>query len=237
MLAAAPRCARVVPMKICLPPLPPPPLGPTRAVISISRALVLPRLAGIYTRHLTPSAYPSSFMALLPPDEFLPVLSQEETSMLKLWGEDAIIDFPGAKSSIIDERDVFMARAIHAAASGQQGLSPAYVLTDSEQDGGQAGIYRYASHGCVEQSSQRHHGCRAVLDHQSSSPFLPAASAQQCAASIFFAPSRPFHRSPTGPSPASECLWHNSLHLTSPMGLSSHPPSTFPSAPRCLGLC
>jgi len=66
---------------------------------------------------------------------------QEEKAMLKLWGEDAIIDFPGAKLSIIEERDVFMARAIHAAASSQDGVCPAYVLTDAS-DGG-SGIYRY----------------------------------------------------------------------------------------------
>jgi len=38
---------------------------------------------------------------------------------LRIWGEDAIIAFPGAQTSIIDERDAYMARTIRAAAQGE----------------------------------------------------------------------------------------------------------------------
>ena len=38
---------------------------------------------------------------------------------LRIWGEDAIVSFPGAQASIIDERDAYMARTIRAAAQGQ----------------------------------------------------------------------------------------------------------------------
>ena len=37
---------------------------------------------------------------------------------LRIWGEDAIVSFPGAQESIIDERDAYMARTIRAAAQG-----------------------------------------------------------------------------------------------------------------------
>ena len=38
---------------------------------------------------------------------------------LRIWGEDAIVRFPGAQASIIDERDAYMARTIRAAAQGE----------------------------------------------------------------------------------------------------------------------
>lgn len=49
--------------------------------------------------------------------------------MLKLWGEDAIVDFPGAKASVIEDRDAFMAKTLYSAATGGEGAAPAYVLT------------------------------------------------------------------------------------------------------------
>uniref|UniRef100_A0A061R0E3 Uncharacterized protein n=1 Tax=Tetraselmis sp. GSL018 TaxID=582737 RepID=A0A061R0E3_9CHLO len=65
---------------------------------------------------------------------------KDSREMLKLTGEDAIIDFPGAKRPIIDERDLYMAASIHAAASGSEGVSPSYVLC-READG--SATYRY----------------------------------------------------------------------------------------------
>ena len=38
--------------------------------------------------------------------------------MLRLPGEDAIISWPNAKSTVIDQRDAYMARTLWAAATG-----------------------------------------------------------------------------------------------------------------------
>ena len=38
---------------------------------------------------------------------------------LKIPGEDAIINWPNAKETIIDQRDAFMARTLWAAATGE----------------------------------------------------------------------------------------------------------------------
>ena len=38
--------------------------------------------------------------------------------MMKLDGEDAIVGWPNAKETIIDQRDAYMARTLYAAATG-----------------------------------------------------------------------------------------------------------------------
>lgn len=43
-------------------------------------------------------------------------------SPLKLFGEDALLDWPGAMESIISERDTYMAKALAAAATGMHVL-------------------------------------------------------------------------------------------------------------------
>lgn len=59
-----------------------------------------------------------------------------------LWGEDALIKWPGALDPIINERDDYMARAIAAAALGRpQGLTPAFVRAETSQG---SVSYRYA---------------------------------------------------------------------------------------------
>ena len=45
-------------------------------------------------------------------------LQARGTEMLQLPGEDAIVNWPNAKQSIIDDRDAFMARTLWAAATG-----------------------------------------------------------------------------------------------------------------------
>ena len=55
-------------------------------------------------------------------------LMQEGKGIYKLRGEDAIIGFPGAESSVIRQRDTFMARTLRAAAQGAPQLSPASLL-------------------------------------------------------------------------------------------------------------
>lgn len=49
----------------------------------------------------------------------------------KLWGEDALLNWPGAMGPVISDRDAYMARACASAAAGgpPAGLTPAYVLT------------------------------------------------------------------------------------------------------------
>ena len=44
--------------------------------------------------------------------------------MVKLWGEDALLDWPGALDPVIHDRDAYMAKTILAAAKGK--LTPAY---------------------------------------------------------------------------------------------------------------
>ena len=71
---------------------------------------------------------------------------------MKLWGEDALLSWPGAMEPIIHKRDAYMARACAAAAAGKpQGLTPAYILTrpaaggsGSGGGGGPAAVLQYA---------------------------------------------------------------------------------------------
>ncbi|KAL4443721.1 hypothetical protein ABPG75_011458 [Micractinium tetrahymenae] len=69
---------------------------------------------------------------------------------VKLWGEDALLKWPGAMQPIIHSRDAYMARSIAAAASGRpEGLTPAFVLTQAAGvDGagaeGGAAVLQYA---------------------------------------------------------------------------------------------
>lgn len=70
---------------------------------------------------------------------------------MKLWGEDALLNWPGALEPIIHQRDAYMARACAAAAAGRpQGLVPAYVLAQpaagasSGEGGGTPAVLQYA---------------------------------------------------------------------------------------------
>ena len=47
---------------------------------------------------------------------------------LKLFGEDALIDWPGAEEPIIHKRDVHMAHNLRSASSGEGSSAPAYIL-------------------------------------------------------------------------------------------------------------
>lgn len=46
------------------------------------------------------------------------VLQNGSSRLVKLWGEDALLDWPGALDPVIHERDAHMARTIYAAAQG-----------------------------------------------------------------------------------------------------------------------
>ncbi|GMH40648.1 hypothetical protein BSKO_08552 [Bryopsis sp. KO-2023] len=54
-------------------------------------------------------------------------IQEDLDNVLKLFGEDALLDWPGAMVPIIDERDKYMARNLHAAAKGAWGASPAFI--------------------------------------------------------------------------------------------------------------
>ncbi|KAK9825968.1 hypothetical protein WJX74_002300 [Apatococcus lobatus] len=54
-------------------------------------------------------------------------LQDSSEGIVKLWGEDALLDWPGALEPIIEERDMFMANVLRACASGA-GAAPAYIL-------------------------------------------------------------------------------------------------------------
>eukprot|EP00879_Flechtneria_rotunda_P017203 GHRR01018021.1.p1 GENE.GHRR01018021.1~~GHRR01018021.1.p1 ORF type:complete len:276 (+),score=149.45 GHRR01018021.1:153-980(+) len=58
---------------------------------------------------------------------------------LFVWGEDALLKWPGALQPLIEERDQFMARVLAAAATGTNPNAPAYI---ADQDGQQL-IWRY----------------------------------------------------------------------------------------------
>jgi pheromone shutdown protein TraB len=45
-------------------------------------------------------------------------IQQNLDQRMKLWGEDALLDWPGAQQSIIQERDDYMTRSLAAAATG-----------------------------------------------------------------------------------------------------------------------
>lgn len=71
-------------------------------------------------------------------EEPLQVEGAAAQATVKLWGEDALLSWPGAMEPVIHERDEFMARALAAAASGRpEGLTPAFVRADG-------GAFRYA---------------------------------------------------------------------------------------------
>ncbi|KAL6762267.1 hypothetical protein V8C86DRAFT_2518932 [Haematococcus lacustris] len=53
---------------------------------------------------------------------------------LRLFGEDALLDWPGAMAPVIRERDTFMVRAAAAAATGAVSVAPAFVR--GQQEGG-----------------------------------------------------------------------------------------------------
>ena len=48
-----------------------------------------------------------------------PISSGDLSQPLKLFGEDAILDWPGAMDVVIRERDAYMARTLAAAATGR----------------------------------------------------------------------------------------------------------------------
>ena len=64
-----------------------------------------------------------------------PLHGKRETT--KLWGEDALIGWPGAYDPIIGDRDRFMALAIARAAAGKGGVAPVWSLDRS------GATYRY----------------------------------------------------------------------------------------------
>lgn len=56
------------------------------------------------------------------------VVQNGSQQMVKLWGEDALLDWPGALHPVIHERDAYMAQTILAAAKGK--LAPACYTLD-----------------------------------------------------------------------------------------------------------
>ncbi|GLI59093.1 hypothetical protein VaNZ11_000782 [Volvox africanus] len=69
-----------------------------------------------------------------------PIDQGDLSKPLTLFGEDALLDWPGAFEALIPERDAFMAKAIAAVATGKPGVAPAYVF--DEIDG--KAVWRYA---------------------------------------------------------------------------------------------
>ena len=73
-------------------------------------------------------------------------LAQQGTSPLRLWGEDAIVSWPGAAAPVIADRDAYMAASLWAAAAGGPAGGPAYVAdqVDDGCGGGTRTVWRYA---------------------------------------------------------------------------------------------
>ena len=46
------------------------------------------------------------------------MLQNGSSQLVKLWGEDALLDWPGALEPVIYDRDAHMARTVYAAAQG-----------------------------------------------------------------------------------------------------------------------
>ena len=51
------------------------------------------------------------------------ILQGGGNDLVKLWGEDALLDWPGALTPVIHERDAYMAKTILAAVQGTALLS------------------------------------------------------------------------------------------------------------------
>ena len=47
---------------------------------------------------------------------------------MKLWGEDALLSWPGAMDTVIHERDAYMAKTIFSAASGELALYSLFLV-------------------------------------------------------------------------------------------------------------
>lgn len=47
-----------------------------------------------------------------------------------VWGEDALLKWPGAEPALIAERDAFMARVLAATATGANSNAPAFVAEE-----------------------------------------------------------------------------------------------------------
>lgn len=72
-----------------------------------------------------------------------PLQSTTTTGPFYLWGEDALIRWPGAEEPVILERDEYMAKAVHGILNNiTSNLTPTYVATSEEPYG--ATIYSYA---------------------------------------------------------------------------------------------
>lgn len=57
-----------------------------------------------------------------------------------VWGEDALLSWPGAEPALIAERDAFMARVLAATATGHNSNAPAFVAEEV------SGVYGYRCH-------------------------------------------------------------------------------------------
>jgi hypothetical protein len=73
-------------------------------------------------RFVRPSVCPSVQEPLQP-------ASGQAGPLVKLWGEDALLDWPGALAPVIDERDAYMARTLWAAATGTSGAAAALAAS------------------------------------------------------------------------------------------------------------
>jgi hypothetical protein len=57
----------------------------------------------------------------------LPVLQANLDKPFYVWGEDALLSWPGAEAALITERDTFMARVLAATATGTNSNAPAFI--------------------------------------------------------------------------------------------------------------
>ena len=72
-----------------------------------------------------------------------PLQGQNQDSPFYVWGEDALVRWPGAETPVIKERDEYMAFAIFAFLKDiASGLTPSFVATSRESYG--ATVYSYA---------------------------------------------------------------------------------------------
>lgn len=65
-------------------------------------------------------------------------LASDPDTRVQVWGEDALLHWPGAQTSVIHERDRYMAHVIKAAATGKPAVVPAYLRASD-------GSFRYAA--------------------------------------------------------------------------------------------
>ena len=82
---------------------------------------------GDVSRHIRAAGTRMSYMRMVPPPMHASMQGADLARPVEIWGEDALLQWPGARQPLIAERDAYMARTIWAAATGAPPGAPVGV--------------------------------------------------------------------------------------------------------------